>query len=811
MPIRQRDGKWYWGSKGPFTSRKKAEAVAQAAHASGYVKKLLGERSDYGVRQEGEEYPKTAAERAKEHGHIRTGTIIKYGLSSFGNPQGNATPDVLGRGAEKPKGWKGVDRNEEESAVEKLKRLTKANPADKVDANMPSNYQGKMGAKRIDWRKKRTPDFEKRTRVASPTHSVHETSIDTTMVKHERRPELDEWSKAPHEAEETTEATPYVSDDPSMPKMKTKKPSGHTHHLKKDIWLSKFMDISRQRVIAYILKEADEEEEAPSTQEEPPTGPPLAEAGIQQFGEGQELPPNRIEIAVPEQAPKGTRLIQGPRGGLYYVGDPEQGTNIEHQEYGKTFTNARKQLMKLMPEADRKERLYRQYERDLKNYALETIDIDIHDDPQGWSDAKNELQLNDPIYREREEATLYRAEEWNKVIAKVEPLQIKALNALLKIAAHLPTVEGEKIQINPDIQLGLDHDSYTEGFSMSLRRSELLGGLKALGHGQIPIIDLPDYLRSLTVAKQGELHDYIENRVSLLGESGMQGGHYIASSNKIYLNPVIMQGLFGSNPQKYMKAIHTVTHEVIHSVNKDREHGQIIAKMKHRMLGMQMHNRDTGNRIPLFSHPALPPEETNRLWAEYDQHFRFFINEGPTEMIAQMMLNQRYRNPKNKREAEDRADSSKFSLPGGDTIGGYKDMMPTFSRFLLVKNGMSPKAARQDAIRMLKETDTNVIFNEFIHFLAVSSKVNGPTVNTPGLRARETDRERCNNMRQAVGSMNTEAWASPHNRIREMGGTEPSDGVTKESWLDLNSKDLESIPTNNDIKHLIYGEQGNDN
>jgi len=36
MPITRRGGKYYWGSKGPFPSRKKAEAVARAAHASGY-------------------------------------------------------------------------------------------------------------------------------------------------------------------------------------------------------------------------------------------------------------------------------------------------------------------------------------------------------------------------------------------------------------------------------------------------------------------------------------------------------------------------------------------------------------------------------------------------------------------------------------------------------------------------------------------------------------------------------------------------------------------------------------------------------
>ena len=39
MPIRQKNNKWYWGGKGPFDSRKKAEQVAQAAHSSGYVSK----------------------------------------------------------------------------------------------------------------------------------------------------------------------------------------------------------------------------------------------------------------------------------------------------------------------------------------------------------------------------------------------------------------------------------------------------------------------------------------------------------------------------------------------------------------------------------------------------------------------------------------------------------------------------------------------------------------------------------------------------------------------------------------------------
>lgn len=36
MPVHQKDGKWYWGSKGPFESKEKAEEVERAAYANGY-------------------------------------------------------------------------------------------------------------------------------------------------------------------------------------------------------------------------------------------------------------------------------------------------------------------------------------------------------------------------------------------------------------------------------------------------------------------------------------------------------------------------------------------------------------------------------------------------------------------------------------------------------------------------------------------------------------------------------------------------------------------------------------------------------
>ena len=41
MPVRKKDGKWYWGKQGPFDSKQKAEDVAQAAYASGYTKAWL--------------------------------------------------------------------------------------------------------------------------------------------------------------------------------------------------------------------------------------------------------------------------------------------------------------------------------------------------------------------------------------------------------------------------------------------------------------------------------------------------------------------------------------------------------------------------------------------------------------------------------------------------------------------------------------------------------------------------------------------------------------------------------------------------
>lgn len=41
MPIRHTDKGWFWGSKGPFTTKAQALAVGRAAHANGYKESTM--------------------------------------------------------------------------------------------------------------------------------------------------------------------------------------------------------------------------------------------------------------------------------------------------------------------------------------------------------------------------------------------------------------------------------------------------------------------------------------------------------------------------------------------------------------------------------------------------------------------------------------------------------------------------------------------------------------------------------------------------------------------------------------------------
>ena len=62
MPIKKEGDKWYWGSKGPYNSRKQAEDVQRAAYASGYQKI---EKIEMGAPMDGETRKETVTETQK--------------------------------------------------------------------------------------------------------------------------------------------------------------------------------------------------------------------------------------------------------------------------------------------------------------------------------------------------------------------------------------------------------------------------------------------------------------------------------------------------------------------------------------------------------------------------------------------------------------------------------------------------------------------------------------------------------------------------------------------------------------------------
>ena len=65
MPITQRGDKWYWGSKGPYNSRKQAEEVQRAAYAAGYGVQQI-KKMEMGAPMDGEKRSLTVAELEKK-------------------------------------------------------------------------------------------------------------------------------------------------------------------------------------------------------------------------------------------------------------------------------------------------------------------------------------------------------------------------------------------------------------------------------------------------------------------------------------------------------------------------------------------------------------------------------------------------------------------------------------------------------------------------------------------------------------------------------------------------------------------------
>lgn len=170
MPITKRNGKYYWGSKGPFDSHKKAEEVAQAAHASGYEEKNIDindPRTVGSARDEGERAP-SAAELERH----RRRTLQKEGDGDGGTvfTSGNAgifTPTYGGSGVHhqqrKKKKRTGVEKAaafmDDRSPHVFTKSVNDLNNFIENSAFPSDNFesQNRMNnPKRLNWEKKKT-------------------------------------------------------------------------------------------------------------------------------------------------------------------------------------------------------------------------------------------------------------------------------------------------------------------------------------------------------------------------------------------------------------------------------------------------------------------------------------------------------------------------------------------------------------------------------------------------------------------------------------------------------------------------------
>jgi len=171
MPITKRNGKYYWGGKGPFDSRKEAQSVQRAAFASGY-EKMVG--SPVGASDEGVK-PNTAqdvANREKRLTKEDAGAATVFTSSDAGI----FTPTHGGQGVH-PMARNQQKKHKKRTGVEKLasfmdersphvfsKDLDSLNGFIDKSAFPSDNFesQNRMNnPKRLDWKKKKANDTEK--------------------------------------------------------------------------------------------------------------------------------------------------------------------------------------------------------------------------------------------------------------------------------------------------------------------------------------------------------------------------------------------------------------------------------------------------------------------------------------------------------------------------------------------------------------------------------------------------------------------------------------------------------------------------
>ena len=215
MPITQREGKWYWGSKGPYKSRKEAEDVQRAAYASGYGVQQKIEKLEMGAPMDGVKRELTASELEKRKKHLVKHYLLEEGEHSTQSPRGKskpANPPVAhshthshhlhkedgggdgfagtaftseGAGIFDP--TFGERGKKKKTGIERLEDFIRDRTPIKLDVNKMESHgtvaNGKMGPVRIDWEKKKVSEEDVQKVVEHEGEQNHTTPVKDSKDK----------------------------------------------------------------------------------------------------------------------------------------------------------------------------------------------------------------------------------------------------------------------------------------------------------------------------------------------------------------------------------------------------------------------------------------------------------------------------------------------------------------------------------------------------------------------------------------------------------------------------------------------------
>ena len=373
--------------------------------------------------------------------------------------------------------------------------------------------------------------------------------------------------------------------------------------------------------------------------------------------------------------------------------------------------------------------------------------------------------------------------------------KVKAMQMLEQYPVETMFLSGEEILRDiANLRIAIDKSIYVDpSFHLEERdalKAEIKTGMSRRGNDRkLSDKQILENKYRLSFLEQHE--QFISGRMKHQIEHKNLGGYYKDDEKTIQLNPSHVAALFGSDPKEYMAAMHTVTHELLHSGT----HGETAKRDRHEVV-----------KELLNQHSAI--RNTNKLtqpvFKLQGEAFHLFIEESPIEILSHIVLGNRYgqkHNAKNRQEA----DRLQY-LPG--TSISYGDMIPTFAHWILAKNNDSPKEARKDVVRLLHDNDPAALMQDFMAFHAVGNIANKANKNRPN-RANLSWKNTANaaGWVRFFGGLDVDAFEAGDLKRFKPGSTEQPESIDMPDYIKYNKKNLEYTPTDMDIKWLLYGER----